>query len=79
MAQEARFECLRCGSELALPYTRGVTEERTCPSCASNSVRHVKWMCPLSTLPPTTPQPLSTHELIHHREQDGVDSRARLH
>ena len=42
MAEEARFKCLRCGSEFTLPYTPGVTEERTCPNCSSNSVRRVK-------------------------------------
>ena len=42
MAEEAKFRCLRCGSEFTLPYTQGVTEERTCPKCASNSVRRVK-------------------------------------
>ena len=42
MAQEAKFTCLRCGAEFLLPYTQGVTEERTCPKCASNSVRRVK-------------------------------------
>jgi hypothetical protein len=25
-----------------LPFTPGVTEERTCPKCMSNSVRRVK-------------------------------------
>lgn len=42
MAEEARFKCLRCGAEFLLPYTPGVTEERTCPQCLSNSVRRVK-------------------------------------
>jgi DNA-directed RNA polymerase subunit RPC12/RpoP len=42
MAEEAKFTCLRCGSEFLLPYTKGVTEERTCPNCSSNSVRRVK-------------------------------------
>jgi DNA-directed RNA polymerase subunit RPC12/RpoP len=42
MAEEANFKCLRCGAEFKLPYTPGVTEERTCPKCASNSVRRVK-------------------------------------
>ncbi len=42
MAEEAKFKCLRCGSEFLLPFTPGVTEERTCPGCASNSVRRVK-------------------------------------
>jgi DNA-directed RNA polymerase subunit RPC12/RpoP len=42
MAQEAKFKCLRCGRDCMLPYTQGVTEERTCPYCASNSVRRVK-------------------------------------
>jgi DNA-directed RNA polymerase subunit RPC12/RpoP len=42
MPQEARFTCLRCGKECTLPYTPGVTEERTCPHCASNSVRRIK-------------------------------------
>ena len=42
MPEEARFKCLRCGHECKLPYTPGVTEERTCSNCASNSVRRVK-------------------------------------
>jgi len=39
MAEQARFYCLRCGAEFPLPYTKGVSEERTCPECGSNSVR----------------------------------------
>ena len=42
MAEQARFCCLRCGAEFLLPYTEGVTEERTCPKCGSNSVRRRK-------------------------------------
>ena len=42
MAEEAKFTCLRCKAEFLLPYTPGVTEERTCPKCASNSVRREK-------------------------------------
>lgn len=42
MPQEAKFKCLRCGKVCVLPYTPGVTEERTCPNCASNSVRRIK-------------------------------------
>jgi len=42
MAEEAKFKCLRCCSEFKLPFTPGVTEERTCPNCSSNSVRRVK-------------------------------------
>ncbi len=42
MAEEAKFKCLRCMSEFCLPYTPGVTEERTCPNCMSNSVRRLK-------------------------------------
>jgi len=42
MATEAKFRCLRCGAEFPLPYTEGVTEERTCPKCGSNSVRRVR-------------------------------------
>jgi len=38
----ARFRCLRCGSELMLPYTPGKIEERSCPNCESNSVRRLK-------------------------------------
>ena len=42
MAGEAKFKCLRCGAEFPLPYTPGVTEERTCPKCMSNSCRRIK-------------------------------------
>jgi hypothetical protein len=42
MAGEAKFKCLRCGAVFPLPYTPGVTEERTCPSCMSNSCRRIK-------------------------------------
>ncbi len=40
--QQARFKCLRCGSEFELPYTPGKIEERSCPDCESNSVRRQK-------------------------------------
>jgi len=46
--EQARFRCLRCGSEFMLPFQPGKTEERTCPSCESNSVRRLK---PASTKP----------------------------
>lgn len=42
MAEEAKFQCLRCGTEFKLPYTLGSVEERSCPRCKSNSVRMIK-------------------------------------
>ncbi|MEO0079513.1 MAG: hydrogenase iron-sulfur subunit [candidate division WOR-3 bacterium] len=39
---KAQFQCLRCQSRFTLPYTPGKLEERTCPSCASNSVRRLR-------------------------------------
>lgn len=42
MAEEGNFKCLRCGHVFVLKYTPGVAEEKTCPNCASNSVRIVK-------------------------------------
>ncbi len=41
MAEESNFKCLRCGHEFKAPYEKGVPEERACPNCGSNSVRHV--------------------------------------
>jgi len=41
MAEESTFKCLRCGHEYEAPYTKGVVEERSCPKCGSNSVRHI--------------------------------------
>jgi DNA-directed RNA polymerase subunit RPC12/RpoP len=42
MAKESDFKCLRCGNEFKAPYTKGQVEERSCPKCGSNSVRHVE-------------------------------------
>ncbi len=42
MAETAYFKCLRCGHEYVDEYTPKVVEERTCPNCASNSVRRLK-------------------------------------
>jgi DNA-directed RNA polymerase subunit RPC12/RpoP len=42
MAEVAQFKCLRCGAEFPLHYDPKVVEERTCPKCASNSVRRIK-------------------------------------
>ena len=33
------FYCLRCQHRFPLEHERGVTVERTCPKCGSNSVR----------------------------------------
>jgi DNA-directed RNA polymerase subunit RPC12/RpoP len=39
MAEETKFKCLRCGHEFKGPYQKGVSKERACPKCGSNSVR----------------------------------------
>lgn len=41
-AQQVTFQCLRCGHRFEASYTPRVVEERSCPRCASNSVRRVK-------------------------------------
>lgn len=33
------YYCLRCQDRFPLEHERGVTVERTCPKCGSNSVR----------------------------------------
>ena len=33
------FYCLRCQQRFPMDHERGVTLERTCPKCGSNSVR----------------------------------------
>ena len=33
------FYCLRCQQRFPMDHERGVTVERTCPKCRSNSVR----------------------------------------
>jgi predicted nucleic acid-binding Zn-ribbon protein len=35
------FICLRCGHQYRAEYTKGITVERSCPKCGSNSVRPV--------------------------------------
>ena len=42
MIEEADFKCLRCGHEFKAHYEKGKIEERSCPKCRSNSVRHIK-------------------------------------
>jgi len=42
MPEEAKFKCLRCGHEFMGTHTPKVPEERSCPKCASNSVRRIK-------------------------------------
>ncbi len=42
MAEMVDFKCLRCGHDFQMKYTPNVPEERACPKCGSNSVRHIK-------------------------------------
>ena len=42
MAEEAQFQCLRCGNEFTDAYSTGQVVERVCPKCRSNSVRRIK-------------------------------------
>jgi DNA replicative helicase MCM subunit Mcm2 (Cdc46/Mcm family) len=37
--QKKTFECLRCGHHYEVDYDPKEIVERSCPSCASNSVR----------------------------------------
>ncbi len=37
-----RYKCLRCGLVWEGSYVKGVMEELSCPSCASNSQRRLK-------------------------------------
>jgi predicted nucleic acid-binding Zn-ribbon protein len=41
-ANKANFKCLRCGHIYQDNFTPGIVLERTCPKCASNSVRRLK-------------------------------------
>jgi Zn finger protein HypA/HybF involved in hydrogenase expression len=42
VSAEATFQCLRCGHRFQAAYAPKVVEERSCPRCASNSVRRIK-------------------------------------
>ena len=42
MAEKANFKCLRCGHEFTDSYDPKVMKERSCPKCASNSIRRMK-------------------------------------
>jgi Zn finger protein HypA/HybF involved in hydrogenase expression len=42
LAEEAIFQCLRCGHRFAASHTPKMVVERSCPRCASNSVRRMK-------------------------------------
>jgi predicted nucleic acid-binding Zn-ribbon protein len=43
MVEQGRFKCLRCGLEYATPFDPETEpQERSCPKCRSNSVRHLK-------------------------------------
>jgi DNA-directed RNA polymerase subunit RPC12/RpoP len=43
MTEQARFKCLRCGLEYSAPFDpEAGPQERSCPKCRSNSVRHLK-------------------------------------
>jgi predicted nucleic acid-binding Zn-ribbon protein len=35
------FTCLRCGHRYKAEHAKGITVERSCPKCGSNSVRLV--------------------------------------
>jgi Zn finger protein HypA/HybF involved in hydrogenase expression len=39
MASQREFECLRCEHRFQAEYDSRQVVERTCPKCASNSVR----------------------------------------
>ena len=39
MAQEVTFYCLRCGHRFPVMVEPKEVKERSCPACASNSVR----------------------------------------
>lgn len=36
------FRCMACGHAFELRVVRGEDEERACPRCRSNSIRHLK-------------------------------------
>ncbi len=42
MAEKATFKCLRCGHEFLESYDPKIMKERSCPKCASNSIRRMK-------------------------------------
>ena len=43
MTEHRKYKCLRCTHEFSAPFNPDEEpQERTCPKCRSNSVRHLK-------------------------------------
>jgi len=40
--EKGHFKCLRCGYEFDDKYIPKTPQERSCPKCASNSVRRIE-------------------------------------
>lgn len=40
--KQAWFRCMACGHEYEETVIKGKDEERSCPECRSNSIRHLK-------------------------------------